>query len=220
VPRRLIYSGIDADLFRQANPLKVRAELQISPDCLVVAIISKLWEGKGHQVLFEAWKKIQDRWRTAAGPKPKLLVVGEGPLDAALRQSATALNIATSVVFTGFRSDIPDVTAAIDVAVLPSAFEGMGRVVLEALAAGKPVVASRVGGIPDLIRHGDNGFLVPPNEVSILADSIELLLRDSRLRKVMAASAASSLERKHTASAMVEDIHAFYDEVAALKTER
>jgi len=183
----------------------------------VVGIISKLWEGKGHAVLFHAWKRIQERWDKA--PRPILLVVGEGPLAPSLRELVVNLNIAWTVVITGFRADVPDVTAAIDIAVLPSAFEGMGRVLLEAMAAGKPVVASNVGGIPDLVEHGRNGLLVPPNEVAPLADALELLMVDDQRRLTMAKCAASSVTRKYSAEGMVEDIHLFYEAVIRSKKD-
>jgi glycosyltransferase involved in cell wall biosynthesis len=141
-------------------------------------------------------------------------VVGEGPLDDSLRQLAMQLDISHHVVFTGFRADIPDLTAALDLSVLPSAFEGMGRVVLEAMAAGKPMVASRVGGIPDLVDEDVNGFLVPPNDVEPLASAIERLLKDDRLRASMSAAAARSVKHEHSSDAMVEQIHAFYDELS------
>jgi len=217
IPHQVIYSGIDVTAFQIADMAKVRRELGISHDSLVVGIISKLWEGKGHRVLFHAWKKIQERWDK--GSQPILLVVGEGPLAGSLRDLAVKLNIAATVVFTGFRADVPDVTAAVDIAVLPSAFEGMGRVLLEAMAAGKPVVASNVGGIPDLVEHGRTGLLVPPNKVPQLADALELLLVDEQQRQTMAKCAATSIMRKYSAEGMVEDIHLFYETVARNKKD-
>ncbi len=215
VPHRVIYSGIDIAAFQIADGSKVRREFGISADSLVVGIISKLWEGKGHHVLLEAWQKIQQKWDSNV--RPRLLVAGEGPLDLSLRVLAVKLGIADNVIFTGFRRDVPDVTAAIDIAVLPSAFEGMGRVLLEAMAAAKPVVASNVGGIPDLVDHDANGLLVPPNEVAPLAAALERLLKDGHLRRAMAASAAASIAYKHSAAGMVADIHDFYEFVAARK---
>lgn len=213
IPTRVIYSGIDVDAFRNADASIVRRELGIPADTLVVGIISKLWDGKGHRVLFNAWQQIQQSWKEH--PHPLLLVVGEGPLDVPLRQLAVELKIADTVIFTGFRTDVPAVTAAIDVAVLPSAFEGMGRVVLEAMAAGKPVVASKVGGIPDLVHDGITGFLVPPNESEPLRTAIRTLLENRELRQSMSESAASSLDLRHSSKAMVEEIHRFYDFVSA-----
>jgi glycosyltransferase involved in cell wall biosynthesis len=183
----------------------------------VVGIISKLWEGKGHEVLFRAWKSILDDWKGTG--TPVLLVVGEGPLESGLRHLARSLGIAHSIVFTSFRSDIPEITAALDIAVLPSAFEGMGRVILEAMAAAKPVVASNVGGIPDLVKEG-TGILVEPGAVEPLATAISTLLSDDRLRIEMGHEARNSLKDDYSSKTMVESIHAFYDFVGMRKNRR
>jgi len=209
VPRRVIYSGIDVESFRRADPQTVRREFGIPSNRVVVGMISKLWEGKGHRSLLQAWHQIQPDW--SGGDRPHLMIVGEGPLEDELKQRVRQLELTNSVTFTGFRADIPEVTSAVDVAVLPSEFEGMGRVVLEAMAAGKPVVASRVGGIPDLVRDGVNGLLVPPNDVAALAAALRKVLTDGALREQLSEGAADSLDRKYSSSAMIEQIHAFYN---------
>jgi YD repeat-containing protein len=217
VPHRVVYSGIDVVAFKQAGGSAVRRELQIPPQRRVVGIISKLWEGKGHEVLFKAWKTVLDEWKGTE--TPVLLVVGEGPLEKSLRDLAGSLGIANSIVFTNFRSDIPEITAALDIAVLPSAFEGMGRVILEAMAAGKPVVASNVGGIPDLVKEG-TGILVAPGAEEPLASAISTLLADDHLRMEMGQAARNSFKDDYSSRAMVESIHAFYDFVGMRKNRR
>jgi glycosyltransferase involved in cell wall biosynthesis len=218
VPRAVIYSGIDIEAFRSGERSSVRREFGVGDDQLAVGIISKLWEGKGHAVLFRAWKNLLDR--DGKGIKPVLLVVGAGPLDLELRQLASELQIADSVIFTGFRTDIPNIASALDFAVLPSKFEGMGRVVLEAMACGKPVIASRVGGIPDLVKDRINGILVPPDDPAALEAAMAELVFNADLRKALSEGASRSVLREHSAPAMVEQIHAFYDAVAANKRKR
>jgi len=213
--RRIIYSGIDADAFRNADCQAVRHEFGLSSNQLVVGIISKLWQGKGHDILLRAWAPIVKNWND--GSPPVLLVTGEGPLEINLRALAEKLEISAQVIFTGFRTDIPNITAAIDVAVLPSAFEGMGRVILEAMAAGKPVVATRVGGIPDLVEDGRNGLLVPANDASNLQAALTRILKDSALRQQLGAGAAASIRTEYTASAMVDAIHDFYTTIEMIK---
>ncbi len=208
IPRRVIYSGIDVGAFGSADGSAVREEFKIDSGRTVVGIVSKLWEGKGHHVLFRAWRTIQKNWK--GSDSPLLLVVGEGPLDLELKKLAGELGIRSNVVFTGFRRDIPAITSAMDISVLPSAFEGMGRVILEAMAAGKPVVASRVGGIPDLVREGVNGLLVPPNDEEALCGALVRLLTDERQRQDLGSGARRSIEQKHSSEAMVNEIHDFY----------
>ena len=211
VPRILIYSGIDIDSFRAADGARFRRQTGIAAGRLVVGMISKLWEGKGHDVLLTAWKRVQERIRVL--PPPLLLIVGEGPLEERLQAMTGELGLRHCVLFTGFQSDVPAVTAAVDVSVLPSLFEGMGRVVLEAMAAGKPVVASKTGGIPDLVRHGENGLLVQPGNVESLEAALVEILSKADLRARLAGGAAAAVRPEHSAAFMVEEIHAFYEKV-------
>jgi glycosyltransferase involved in cell wall biosynthesis len=112
-------------------------------------------------------------------------MVGKGDLDVDLRAEALKKNANGKVKFMGWREDIDEIMPLFDMLVLPSLNEGMGRVLVEAMAAGKPVVASRVGGIPDLVRHAETGYLVPPADEEALADGIKKLLDDPEKAKQM-----------------------------------
>jgi glycosyltransferase involved in cell wall biosynthesis len=113
-------------------------------------------------------------------PDAELVFVGKGELEEPLRAQASFAGCSDRVKFLGWREDISRIMPLFDVFVLPSLNEGMGRVLVEAMAAGRPIVASRVGGIPDLVRHGENGLLVPPRDDEALAESISLLLSNRR----------------------------------------
>jgi glycosyltransferase involved in cell wall biosynthesis len=112
-------------------------------------------------------------------------MVGKGDLDVDLRAEALRKNVNGKVKFLGWREDINELMPVFDMLVLPSLNEGMGRVLVEAMAAGKPVVASRVGGIPDLVRHDETGYLVPPADEKALANGIKKLLDDPGRAKQM-----------------------------------
>ena len=211
IPSAVIYSGIDLDAFRSADATNFRRRYGIAEARLVVGMVSKLWEGKGHEVLLRAWKGALEAARVA--PEPLLLIVGEGPLEAKLRRLVTAHHLDSSVLFAGFQSDVPAVTAALDAAVLPSLFEGMGRVVLEAMAAGKPIIASDVGGIPDLVRHGENGLLVPPGDHESLRQALVEIMTRPELRRRLGSSGWGGFQREYTSSHMVEQIHRFYEQI-------
>ena len=208
-PRTVIYSGIDIEAFESADPSVYRARWNVGPEQIVVGVVSKLWVGKGHGILLDAWRRVLDMIPDELDPL--LVVVGEGPMEAKLKSRAHDLGLDGSVLFTGFLRDVPEVTAALDVAVLPSLFEGMGRVILEALAAGKPVVASRVGGIPELITHDWNGMLADPGDTEALAAMLRLVVEDSDTRKRLAGNTRPSIGPEHSSLVMVERIHAFYD---------
>ena len=210
LPHVVIFSGIDVEAFQSADGGAFRRHWRIEQERPVVGMISKLWEGKGHHVLLNAWKGVLE-----AGllPTPLLLIAGEGPLEAALKRQVSELNLQDSVLFTGFQHDVPAVTAAIDVAVLPSFFEGMGRALLEAMAAGKPVVASRVGGIPSLVSHNQNGLLVAPGDPVALKTALIDVLSQPALRQRLSEGARASMRPEYSAAHMINEIHRFYDQV-------
>ena len=150
----------------------------------------------------------------AAVPDATLLVVGEGSRRDALEELAADLGIADRVVFTGRRDDVPAVTAALDIAVLPSYREALGLTVLEAMALSRPVVASDVGGIPEMIEDGRTGLLVPPRDPAALAAAIIRLLRDHPLADTLARNGHDMVHERFCIELMVRAVEAIYDEGA------
>ncbi|MFC1839740.1 glycosyltransferase family 4 protein [Thermodesulfobacteriota bacterium] len=199
-----IYSGIDPDLFQPVSDeekKQARIKWGINPGDPVAGIVSKLWDGKGHKVLIKAFKELLKDL-----DKAKLLIVGEGYLEDELRSCAEELGISDSVVFTGFKSNVSEVMACFDISVLPSFFEGMGRVLLEAMAMKIPVVASNVGGIPDLVKNNRNGILVTPGNVSELAKSMKKLLTNPKLLISMGEYGHQRVTETFSARSMSEKI--------------
>jgi glycosyltransferase involved in cell wall biosynthesis len=205
-----IYSGIDLDQFRpvtEDEKNRARRKWNIGHDDAVIGIVSKLWEGKGHEILIRAFKEIKKEIKGA-----KLVIVGEGPLSGMLHDLADSLSLTDSVIFAGFQMDIAGIISSFDVAVLPSYFEGMGRVLLEAMAMEKPVVASRVGGIPDLVKDGVNGYLIQPGDIKGFADALKKLLNDKGLANIMGKDGRKGITDKFSADAMVRSINELYIE--------
>ena len=199
-PTRTIYSGIEFDRFLAPGDRgEVRRSLGLDQTRPIIGIVSKLWEGKGHADLLRALAILGE-----SGYEPQLLVVGEGPLEADLRQLARDLEISARVTFAGFREDIPELIDAVDIVVLPSHFEGMGRVLLEAMARSKPVVATSVGGIPEIVREEQTGLLVPPHDPPCLAEALERLIRDEALRLEMGERGRARLAECFSSRRMVE----------------
>jgi glycosyltransferase involved in cell wall biosynthesis len=149
-------------------------------------------------------------------PEAYLLVVGEGSRRDALEAQARELRIAHRVVFTGRRDDVPAVTAALDVAVLPSYREAQGMVILEAMALSRPVVASNVGGIPEMIEDGVTGLLVPPHDPDALAAAIVRLLKDHSLADMLGRAGHDMVHDRFCIELMVESIAAIYDQGAGV----
>jgi glycosyltransferase involved in cell wall biosynthesis len=193
--------------FRNEAPSpELRSRFGIQPEETVIGVVSKLWEGKGHEVLIDALARLLE-----GGCRVKLLVVGEGYLEEKLKEKVKELGIEQNVIFTGFWSDVPEITALLDISVLPSFYEGMGRVVLEAMAAGKPVVASRVGGIPEFVEDEVTGYLISPGDVDALVQKLETLISDSDLRQKMGQKGAERMRDEHSAETMVNRIHHVYE---------
>jgi len=148
-------------------------------------------------------------------PEARVMVVGEGPERPALETEIARLGLGDRVHLLGFRSDVPDLLAASDLFVLPSLFEGLPLSILEAMAAGKPVVATAIGGNDEAVVDGATGLLVPPGDPQALADAIRALLRDPERRRRLGEAGRRRAEAEFSATAMVRRIAAIYDELLA-----
>lgn len=153
---------------------------RLFPGNPVIGTVGTLRQVKGHRVLLEAAPRI-----LAALPQTHFVLAGTGPERKRLEALARELEVADRVRFLGQRADIPAVLAAFDVFVLPSLGEGMPNAVLEAMVAGLPVVASRVGGIPEVVEDGKSGLLVEPDSPGALADALICVGREQQLRRTM-----------------------------------
>jgi glycosyltransferase involved in cell wall biosynthesis len=210
-----IYSGIELDRFKpvtEEETRRLRKKWGLGEQDAVVGIVSKLWEGKGHALLIQAFREIRRRKREA-----KLLIVGEGYLFKGLKDLVDRYGLNDAVVFTGFQAEVAPIIATFDVAVLPSLFEGMGRVLVEAMAMEKPVVASRVGGIPDLVEHGVNGYLVSPGDAKGLEHAVFTILDDPSLARRMGKEGRKSISDRFSAATMVDSIERVYHELLLRK---
>jgi glycosyltransferase involved in cell wall biosynthesis len=176
-PQRVfkIHSGVDLEQFMQPNGNRVekKRSLGLDQNGTVIGFVGWLLPIKGPAYLLKAMAHI---W--PEHPAASLVMVGKGELDVDLRAQALKMNANGKVKFLGWREDVHEIIPIFDLLVLPSLNEGMGRVLVEAMAAGKPVVASEVGGIPDLVKHGETGYLVRPADERALANGIKKLLND------------------------------------------
>jgi glycosyltransferase involved in cell wall biosynthesis len=172
----VIENGVDLDQFGSAPP---SADLNAAKaGRLAIGLVGRLTEGKGHSQFFDAAREFLLQHKDTL-----LVVIGDGPLEQPLEMLARELGIETSIIFTGKRSDMAEVYAALDILVLPSLHEGMPMVILEALAARVAVIATRVGAIPHVILPGQTGLLVEPGDAVGLREAICQLLIDAKLRR-------------------------------------
>ncbi len=177
-----IHSGVDVEKFSavQVDQVAKRRALGLEQNGRVVGFIGWLLPIKGPAHLLRA---MSDVWESH--PDVHLVFIGKGDMEVDLRTAARKAGSNGRVRFLGWRKDVEQIMPVFDIFVLPSRNEGMGRVLVEAMAAGKPVVASRVGGIPDLIKHGENGLLVPAGDEKSLAAAIKQLIDDPEQAKAM-----------------------------------
>jgi glycosyltransferase involved in cell wall biosynthesis len=181
----VIHSGVDVSEFVAEGfdaAAKMHAE-GLDPRKRHVGFVGWLLPIKGPGYLLNAMTAV---WQEH--PDAELVFVGKGELEGPLRAQASFAGCEDRVKFLGWRDDIPEIMPLFDVFVLPSLNEGMGRVLVEAMAAGRPVVASRVGGIPDLVRHGETGLLVTARDDEAIAASISLLLSNPAMAERMGAA--------------------------------
>jgi glycosyltransferase involved in cell wall biosynthesis len=205
-PVKLIYNGIDLDRYDHQEPCcTLRDEYGMEPGSQIVGVVARLEPEKGHQTLIDAWPYVLRRV-----PDAYLLVVGEGSQRDALAARASANRVAHRVVFTGRRDDVPALTAALDVAVLPSNREAQGLSILEAMALSRPVVASDVGGIPEMIEDGVTGLLVPHDQPEQLAAAIVRLLTDHGLADTIARAGHDLVHDRFCIELMVRAVEEIY----------
>ena len=203
---RLIPNGIPSP--PNGSVADVRAELGIEPGAPVLGVVCELRAQKALEVLFEAAALLLPEF-----PALKVLVAGDGPERAPLEAAASQLGAADAVLFLGIRRDVPALLAAVDVAVLSSDYEGSPLSVLEYMAAGKPVVSTRVGGVPELVEDGVQGLLVEPRDPAALAKAVAELLRDPERAERLGAQGRERQLREYSLDAMVRHVEELYEEL-------
>lgn len=207
----VVPSGVAVDHFARADRARARAELSIDGDRPVVSIVGSLHARKGHAILFRALAAMH-----ASGLRPLCLAAGEGPEHEALETQARALGLGSDVRLLGHIEDVLPVLAAADVVAQPSLAEGLGVAAVEGMASGRPVVASRVGGLMETIRPDVEGLLVPIGDVEALSAALVQCLRDTALRDRL--GAAGRLRAKQfSTEAMARGNEAVYERLLAAR---
>jgi glycosyltransferase involved in cell wall biosynthesis len=179
----------------------------------VVTFSGRLVERKGMDFLIDSWGDV------AKGcPDATLLVLGDGPLLKGMKERASGLGIADSVVFQGHVNRVLDFLHATDVFVLPSFQEGMPNSLLEAMASGLSVVATKIGGVVDIVKNGENGLLTEPGNARDLGEKILALLKDEELEKRLSSNALKTIESSHILDEISHEYRKLYERM--LKEKR
>lgn len=210
----LIPNGIPLERFAPGPPPEgLREQLGLEPGAPVACIVGRLAPWKGHQVLLRAWARVVERL-----PEARLLIVGEVAFwdqsyEQELQDLAAAMNLDDHVRWLGFRDDVPDLLRLSDLLVLSSIDEPFGRVIIEAMAAELPVVATNAGGVPEIVVDGETGLLVPTEEDEPLAEAILEMLGDpGRAQEMAVAGRRRALER-FDVRRVAEQVGRVYEEI-------
>lgn len=204
---KIIHNGIDLSKFDKINPT-LRRELDICEDVPLVGIVARLVPEKGYEYAIKALPQVLKKI-----PNMYLVIVGEGPLRGPLEELCRNLGVEKNVIFLGFRREVEALVADFDVFVLPSVREGLGLSLLEAMAQGKPVVATEAGGIPEIVKNQNNGLLVAPGNEEALAESIIEILSSKERASFLGSQAKKTVFEKFSAKTMAYETMKIYEEV-------
>jgi glycosyltransferase involved in cell wall biosynthesis len=206
---RLIWSAVDPSALTPSAPrAALRERMDAAPTTQCVLVAANLVQRKGVDVLLTALTR-----GVSAGSV--LWIAGDGPERTALEEQASRLGVSERVRFLGRRDDVPDLLEACDVFVLPSRQEGLGVAALEAMARGRPVVATSVGGLAEVVTPGECGLLVPPDDADALAAALERLIGDPEFATRLGAAGARRVEERFVADSMIASYEILYREILA-----
>ena len=203
----VIHNGVD--MIQQGSldqVRRLRSEFGIGEDAFIIGIVGSLYPVKGHVHLFHALRTVLGHH-----PKTRLLVIGQGDLEQTLKQKVSDLGIEGAVSFLGLRNDVPRVLPLLDLFVLPSLSEGLSVALLEAMSTGVPVIASKVGGNPEIVVDGETGYLVPPERSEELASRIIEIMSDRESSRLLGERGREWVAREFTTARMLERYQDLYD---------
>lgn len=212
----LCYNGVDLSGLRSTvDRTTLRTRLGVGPDELVVGAVSRLVPLKGLTYLLDAIPSV-----TTAFDNARFVLVGDGPEQEALQRQARELGIWDRITFTGFREDVGDLLSAMDLFVTPTLAEGCPLSVMEAMSLAVPVVASGVGGIPEVLHQGAAGVLVPPRDTEALVVAIGDLLRDAPRRARLGEAGRARVRERFTVERMMDQTERVLQEATARSRSR
>ena len=209
---QLVRSGIDLDAYsKQSNESEIRNELNLNSHQHLVLYVGRLREVKGVEYGIKAFKLV-----TTEHPNLHLAIAGEGKQHRGLQNLVNELGINNQVTFLGVRNDLPDLFAAANSVLIPSLTEGFPRVAIEAMSAGKPIVATNVGGTPEAIIDGKTGLLVPPKDIQAMASALLKLINDSKLQSQMSIAGAKLARDKYSINRYVDRLDQLYRQLTRI----
>jgi sugar transferase (PEP-CTERM/EpsH1 system associated) len=212
---RVIYNGVDIDRFQIDSSYSLkekRKEFGLKKEDIIIGSAARFDPVKNIDALVRAFARLPE----GILEKCKLLLLGDGPELSCVQNTAKDLGVKEKVLFAGMRSDIPQCLSLVDIYVQPSKFEGVPNAVLEAMAAGLPVIATKVGGVPEIIEDGRTGILVAVDDKRSLTQSIEFLIENSDKRREMGSLGRKRVTSLFSIEKMVSEYEKLYEEIMQL----
>jgi glycosyltransferase involved in cell wall biosynthesis len=209
----IIPNGVDLQRFGGGPDPSLRASLGLDAGAPLVGVTANLLDYKGHGYFLDAWRSVR-----RADPRAQALLIGDGPLREELEGRIRALDLGGSVRLLGSRPDVPALLALVDLVAHPSLEEGFPNAVLEAMAAGKPVVATAVGGTPEAVVHGETGLLVPARDSGALAEAMTRVLACPAEARALGEAGRRRVAERFGLAAMVRRHEALYERLGRAVT--
>jgi len=205
--------GFELEPFFECRSLKgeFRRELGLGTSVRLLGILGRIFPIKNHRLFLESAAQVAKQESNV-----RFVIVGDGTLRFAMEEYARDLGIQQQVIFTGWRRDLPRIYADLDLLVISSNNEGTPVSAIEAMASGCPVVATRVGGLPDVVQNGKTGYLVPAQHPHALAKAMVDLIRDSETAEQMSRAAQLSVKEKYSINRLISDTENLYEELIGI----
>lgn len=204
-----VHSAVDTSAYQApCDKAAFRALFGLDENSLTIGVIAQLIDRKGHRFLLDILPSLIEKH-----PNLRVIFFGKGPLKERLKETIEAKHLQKHVTLAGFREDLHRWIGCLDLVVHPALMEGLGVSLLQAAAAGVPIVAAPFGGMPEIVHDGVNGFLVDPRDEKKLTEAIERLLEDASLRRAMGEKGRALVEKNFSIDAMVEGNLAIYEKV-------
>ena len=208
-----VRSAIDVSEYgKKCRKKWFRSEFGLPKECLIIGMVAQFIARKGHKYMLKAFEEIHEEY-----PNTFLIFFGRGPLETEVKSQVAQKGLMNKVLFAGFRKDIANLLPCLDILVHPALMEGLGVSLIQAAASGVPIVATKVGGIPEIVRHNKNGLLVPPKESGRLAKALRRLLSDNRLRSRLGIGGRSLVQEEFSIDTMVEGNLRIYKQLLGQK---
>lgn len=205
---KVVYHGIDYEKYSERNITDLRNQLGLSQQDLIIGFVGRLSVQKGIKYLLDAFRLVTEKFKNV-----HLVIAGTGELEGMVKEFTKRFNLENRIHLLGFRKDIPDLMRTFDIFLLPSLWEGFGIVLIEAMAAGKPVVATNASSIPEVVEDGRSGILVPPENAKAISEALAKLISEPELRIKFGGEGLKIVKEKFTIDRMINDYENFFYEL-------